>query len=119
VLSVSPRTIAAAVPIIVTAAMFANMETGLGRIPSAMPTARFRRLGRIAGPSNRAGRTARTATNAPVAMTPTPRWALAACATVVKPRRFCPAECRWTRQRGWTMIFHFAVAGRRALLLIY
>jgi hypothetical protein len=42
---------------------------------------------------------------APVAMIPTPRWALAACATVAELRRFCPGEVPLTRQRGWTMIF--------------
>lgn len=38
-------------------------------------------------------------------MTPTPRWALAACATVATLRRFCPGEVPLTRARGWTMIF--------------
>jgi hypothetical protein len=42
---------------------------------------------------------------APVAMIPTPRWALAACATVAELRRFCPGQVPLTRQRGSTMIF--------------
>jgi hypothetical protein len=38
-------------------------------------------------------------------MIPTPRWALAACATVAQLRRICPGDVPLTRQRGWTMIF--------------
>jgi hypothetical protein len=37
-------------------------------------------------------------------MLATPRWALAACASIAKLRRFCPGQVPLTRQRGWTMI---------------
>ncbi len=38
-------------------------------------------------------------------MIPTPRWAVAACATIAELRRLCPGKVPLTRQRGWTMIF--------------
>jgi len=38
-------------------------------------------------------------------MIPTPRWALAACASVAELRQFCPAYVPLTRNHGWTMIF--------------
>ena len=38
-------------------------------------------------------------------MIPTPRWAVAACATIAELREFCPGKVPLTRQRGWTMIF--------------
>jgi hypothetical protein len=41
----------------------------------------------------------------PVEMRPTPRWALAACASVAQLRRFCPAEVPATRSREWMMAF--------------
>ena len=57
------------------------------------------------GGRDRAARPARMPVKAPVAMIPTPRWALAACTTVAELRRFCPGQVPLTRQRGWTVIF--------------
>jgi hypothetical protein len=40
---------------------------------------------------------------APVATIPTPKWALAACASVAELRRFCPGRVPLTSRRGSTM----------------
>jgi hypothetical protein len=61
--------------------------------------------GGSAGPHKRAAGPAGTPLKAPVAMTATPKWALAACASVAELRRFCPGQVPLTRRRGWTMIF--------------
>jgi len=60
--------------------------------------------GGSAGPHDRAAGPAAAPLKAPVATIATPRWALAACASVAGLRRFCPGQVPLTRQRGWTMI---------------
>jgi hypothetical protein len=62
-------------------------------------------FGGSAGQHEGAAERAGTQLKAPVAMIATPKWALAACASVTELRRFCPGQVPLTRQRGWTMIF--------------
>ncbi len=38
-------------------------------------------------------------------MIPTPRWAMAACASIPELRRFCPSIVPLTRNREWTLSF--------------
>jgi len=47
----------------------------------------------------------RAPVKAPVAMIPTPRWAMAACASIPELRRFCPSIVPLTRNREWTLSF--------------
>jgi hypothetical protein len=61
--------------------------------------------GGSAGPRDRAAGAAGTPLKAPVALIATPKWALAACASVAELRRFCPGRVPLTRRREWTMIF--------------